>query len=73
VEIGVEKNLDKNSLSRHADVSPKFRQKITGFKIWKRFGGSLKDPNIWYFEHLNRKTNYGSHPFDIRNYIPKGS
>jgi hypothetical protein len=25
----------------------KFRQKITGFKIWKGFVGNLEHPNIW--------------------------
>jgi hypothetical protein len=25
----------------------KFRQKITGFEIWKGFGGDLEHPNIW--------------------------
>jgi hypothetical protein len=31
-----------------------FRQKNTGFDIWKGFGGNLEHPNIWIFEHLNR-------------------
>jgi hypothetical protein len=26
---------------------PNLGKKITGFEIWKRFGGGLKDPNIW--------------------------
>jgi hypothetical protein len=26
---------------------PNLVKKITGFAIWKRFGGGLKDPNIW--------------------------
>ena len=26
---------------------PNLSKKITGFEIWKRFGGGLKDPNIW--------------------------
>jgi len=37
----------KNSLSGHGDFSSKFRQKITGFEIWKRFGYGLKHSNIW--------------------------
>jgi len=37
----------KNSLSGHGNFSYKFRKKNTGFKIWKRFDGGLKDPNIW--------------------------
>jgi hypothetical protein len=46
-EIGVEMNWTKNSLSGHDNFSSKSRQKITGFEIWKSFGGGLKDPNIW--------------------------
>ena len=37
----------QNSLSGHGDFSSKFSKKSTGFKFWKRFGGALKDPNIW--------------------------
>lgn len=37
VEIRVKRILDKNSLSGHVHFS-KFRQKITDFNIWKRFG-----------------------------------
>ena len=33
---------------------PNLDKKITGFEIWKGFGGDLDHPNIWIFEHLNR-------------------
>jgi hypothetical protein len=47
-EIGVEMKFGpKDSLSGHGDFSSKFSKKITDFKIWKRFGSGLKDPNIW--------------------------
>jgi hypothetical protein len=52
----------KNSLSGHVDFFPNLDKKITGFKIWKGFGGDLEHLNIWIFEHLNRLMNYGIHP-----------
>ncbi len=33
---------------------PNLNKKITGFNIWKGFGGDLEDTNIWFFEHLDR-------------------
>ncbi len=44
-----------------ATFLPIFGKKITGFEIWKRFGGGLEHPNIWLFDHFNRQTNYGRH------------
>jgi len=48
MEIGVEmKSGQKTACPNIATFLPNLGEKITGFELWKRFGGSLKDPNIW--------------------------
>ena len=47
-KIGVEKRFgQKTACLDMATFLPDFGQKITGFEIWKRFGGGLEHPNIW--------------------------
>jgi hypothetical protein len=54
-EIGVETKFgQKTACPDMATFFPNFYKKITGFEIWKRFGGGLKEPNIWLFGYLNR-------------------
>jgi hypothetical protein len=47
-EIEVEMKFgQKTACQDMATFLPNLGKKITDFEIWKRFGGSLKDPNIW--------------------------
>ena len=47
-KIGVEKRFgQKTACPDMATFLPNFGKKITGFEIWKRFGGGLEHPNIW--------------------------
>jgi hypothetical protein len=47
-EIRVETKFgQKTACPDMATFLPNLGKKITGFEIWKRFGGGLKDPNIW--------------------------
>ena len=62
VEIGVETTFGQKTACSDMVTFPQILTKITDFEIWKGFDGSLEHPNIWISEHLNRKTNYGSHP-----------
>jgi hypothetical protein len=46
-EIGVETKFgQKTACPDMATFLPNLGKRITGFEIWKRFGGGLKDPNI---------------------------
>jgi hypothetical protein len=54
-EVGLETKFGQiNSLSGHVDFFSNLDKKITGFEIWKGFGGDFEHLNIWIFEHLNR-------------------
>jgi hypothetical protein len=50
-KIGGDRSRNKISTKKaYPDMAtflPNLGKKITGFEIWKRFGGGLKDPNIW--------------------------
>jgi hypothetical protein len=62
-KVGVDSNLDKKTAFQDSQpIFQIFRQKITGFDIWNRFGSNLEVPNIWIFGYLDRKNNHGSHP-----------
>jgi len=43
-KIGVEMRFEKNSLSRHINVSPFLDKTISGLGIWNQFGKDLTYP-----------------------------
>lgn len=62
IKVGVYFSVDKTRLSWHVDLFPNVDKKLY-LDIWNRFWSNSEVPNIWIDGYLDRKVNYGSHPF----------